>query len=260
MVKININSFDRIITYGCSFTAGDELFDHEILNMSFDECFKLKQSIPKVEFTKQYPNVWSENFKKAKNYTWSAQIAKLLNKPFVNNSFPGSSIHRIYNDIITDKVNGLITDRDLVLVGLTTYDRVFNIDGSKFNTKWLSTPSSFDSTEQHKHALELLNDDYLFFTYYTTLYAILSLNIKNLYLQPLNSDLLFNNRKKNYNISDITLNYLKYIDTDPIMKERVLNPVVHLRMFKLGHCGYNHPVLKAHETLAKYLIQNFTDI
>jgi hypothetical protein len=37
------NGKTRLISFGCSFTAGYELIDHELLGISFDECNKIKR-------------------------------------------------------------------------------------------------------------------------------------------------------------------------------------------------------------------------
>ena len=38
MKKIN-----RIVAYGCSYTVGDEIMDHDVLGMTFEECNDIKQ-------------------------------------------------------------------------------------------------------------------------------------------------------------------------------------------------------------------------
>ena len=43
----------RISFFGCSFTAGQELRDHELLGVTFDECNKMKQKMAIHEFERK---------------------------------------------------------------------------------------------------------------------------------------------------------------------------------------------------------------
>ena len=44
MKKIN-----RILAYGCSYTAGDEIMDHIKMGISFEECNRIKQRYQVVQ-------------------------------------------------------------------------------------------------------------------------------------------------------------------------------------------------------------------
>ena len=40
---MNLEGKKRLVSFGCSFTSGAELIDHELLKISFDDCNKMKQ-------------------------------------------------------------------------------------------------------------------------------------------------------------------------------------------------------------------------
>ena len=121
--KINPASIDRIIAYGCSFTAGDEIVDHLLLNLSFKEVNKLKKNYSnQVEFYKKFDIEFPNDL--MRQSSWAGQLAKLLNKPFISKAYPGFSISQSYFQIYNDWKNNLITNKDLVLVGLTGPSRL----------------------------------------------------------------------------------------------------------------------------------------
>jgi hypothetical protein len=43
MQKIKKDSFDRIVFYGCSWTEGQEIIDHEVFDMTFEKCNEWKK-------------------------------------------------------------------------------------------------------------------------------------------------------------------------------------------------------------------------
>ena len=124
----NIN---RVVAYGCSYTAGDEIMDHVFMNVSFEECNKIKRQYiqhgktldAKSKFKNDY-NIWTADKELNRNHSWAAYLAKHLDLPFVNRAVNGSSIDQIYFSIQSDLLNSSILETDLVLVGLTTPFRI----------------------------------------------------------------------------------------------------------------------------------------
>ena len=126
----NIN---RIIAYGCSYTAGDEIMDHIALDISFEECNQLKREyLQKNEKSpnhtgkfKKYVNIAWNNPLHQKS-SWAGQLANLMNLPFENRAINGSGLDEQYFRIYNDYTQGLILDTDLVLVGLTSMNRMID--------------------------------------------------------------------------------------------------------------------------------------
>lgn len=254
---INNNEFDRIISYGCSYTSGQELLDHKILNMTLDECNKLKQTLGNNNFYDIYKFLirHEENI----NATWSAELAKLLSKKYETKSIPGSSIEHAYFLIYHDMINGHITDRDLVLVGLTAPSRVFNLDCSANNLSAYSfvigqLPTRFEDQDKefHKMLLSFFNKDLLWYNYYKTIKILGDLRHRiNIKLQPMENITWFGDISKSlipildsmlHDSADVILNMYDFLDT---------------RNFSV--CGFNHPSHEAHVSLANRLFdKNFT--
>ena len=121
--------YSRIIFYGCSFTAGNELSDHIDLGISVKECdtIKRKSSVP-VFYSKTLitdPKIRHIN---DSNLSYAKTIAQHLNLEYINRAESGSSMQYILYHIERDFLQGLILDTDIVFVGITCQNRWFYID------------------------------------------------------------------------------------------------------------------------------------
>lgn len=255
--KIDPKSIDRVLAYGCSFTAGDEIVDHLLLNTSFKEVNKIKQKFEnQVAF---YDNMKIEipNEVMRKN-SWAGQLAKLLDKPFINKAYPGYSIAQSYFQIYTDYKNNLITDSDLVLLGLTGpsrmvwYNKKLEILDSAPVLNYVE--NLYKTVEEKSTILELFDDNLNAFNYFSFLNNIQQLkNIINIRIQPMTVN---NTVTSSYfNLLDIDKNIFKYCNdiwedcqnitllSKEYLRNKTLDPNVIL-------CGYGHPPLESHIELA----------
>lgn len=255
--KINPESIDRIIAYGCSFTAGDEIVDHHLLNVSFDEVNKIKKNYSnQVEFYQKL-SIEIPNDIMRKN-SWAGQLAKLLNKPFVSKAYPGYSIAQSYFQIYSDWKNNFITDKDLILLGLTGpsrimwYNKEFKVLDSAPLLNYIEN-CNYNDVEK-KPILELFDDNLTAFNYFSFLNNIQQLkNHLNIRIQPMTANNTINS--KHFSLLGIDSNILKYclsvfddcksitLLTKEYLKNKTIDP-------KLTLCGYGHPPLESHIELA----------
>jgi len=188
MEKIDIDSFDRIVAYGCSYTAGDELLDHEVLGISFEECNKLKNNSDKEypgKFYKSFSKYYRDKLEATNNQaSWAGQLAKKLNKPFLNRAIGGSSIDENLYNMISDRSSKVISDRDLIVVGLTFPERIIHITDEQTITLHLGHPHRWPSIDTHKAGIELWNINNTLFNYYKSIFIMTKLGL-NIRLQPI---------------------------------------------------------------------------
>ena len=169
------HSFTRVVAYGCSFTKGDELCDHE-LEPNADA---IKKELGCQKFTTDFlyknhlPEVVEEMIKRQKELSWAGQIAKKLNVPIENRAEGGLSAGAIFSYFLIDLNAGRITDTDLVLIGYTSPFRVFHINKhNQFNTLLTSFPEMWiPELQTQKEFLinNLFTDENMLFSWHSTL-------------------------------------------------------------------------------------------
>lgn len=183
---------DRVVAYGCSWTAGSELMDHVHMGVSFDKCNTIKKTYISTGKTHENMHKFIEKYDidnpllvdLNRRSSWAGQLAELLGKPIDNRAEGGSSLDQIYFTLYNDLIKGNILETDLVLVGITTPYRMvrfgYHVVGS------LQLGYHFrEGKEEDKSLIELFNDDYLVFSYFKTLNLLGALKDKiNIRLQP----------------------------------------------------------------------------
>ena len=188
---------DRVVAYGCSWTAGSELMDHVHMGVSFDKCNTIKKTYIATgkthenmhKFIKKYdignPTLVDLN----RRSSWAGQVASLLGKPLDNRAEGGSSLDQIYFTLYNDFIKGNILDTDLVLVGITTPYRVARFGYHGVGSVQLGYHFR-EGKEEDKSLIELFNDDYLVYSYFKTLQLFGALKDKiNIRLQPVIKEL-----------------------------------------------------------------------
>lgn len=180
---------DRVVAYGCSWTAGSELLDHVHMNMTFDECNIIKSTYVKngrslenmQKFIERYDINSPINIARNHASSWAGQLATLLGKPFENRAMGGTGLDQIYLTLFNDYLSGKILPTDLVLVGLTSAYRLIKFSGNKVSTLL----AGHNITSDDKLFVEVFNDDFAVFQYYKTLGLLANLKSKiNIRLQP----------------------------------------------------------------------------
>ena len=161
-ILYNIN---RIVFYGCSYTAGSELADQELLpNLSKEEIDKLKIK----EQYKFYHRFDPEEFPKLeKPKSWARWFSDELNLPWINRAKGGSSMGQIIFSIEEDLANGIILDTDMIVVGITSPERICTFQ--KYGTRSYimhDFDESWDKKFRNEFILNIASDDYILYNWY----------------------------------------------------------------------------------------------
>lgn len=137
VIKFNNNliEFDRIVAYGCSFTAGGELADRYLLpNKTLEEVELLKKELGQDSFNlipevkKNGAASWSAAH--GKTLAWPAKLSKLFGVPCENRAIGGTSIQSVVYLIEEDLAIGNIRSSDLTIVGITGPNRWMYFDNN----------------------------------------------------------------------------------------------------------------------------------
>lgn len=160
--------YKRIVAYGCSFTAGDELPDAQILGISEDEIDTLKRSgISRRDLYGKYD---PEIIKLGKTLSWVRWLSDRYGVDYSNRAQGGGSLPQMVFRIERDLRIGNIREDDLVLVGLTSMYRWFQFDNKGNEHSWVLS-YSLDKTAKFNDALVnyYVNDYNIVWLYYYNL-------------------------------------------------------------------------------------------
>lgn len=166
---ISIEEIKRIIFYGCSFTAGQELSDHEYCpGMTIDEVDELKRNIGHKFYTKfNIDN--NELLKKNLEKSWAKWCAEELKLEYINRSKPGSSLQEIIFCLEKDLANDNINNNDLIVVGLTSADRIlkFEPNGESGSLVFHDNDNRWPDVKLRElYFRYLANDYYIFYNWF----------------------------------------------------------------------------------------------
>jgi hypothetical protein len=249
----------RILAYGCSYTTGDEIMDHVTMNVSFDECNKIKRRYiqndnsldAKIKFKNDH-NIWTTDKELNYNHTWVAYLARHLNLPFKNKAMNGSSLDQIYFSIYRDLVNGLILETDIVLVGLTSPFRIIDFR-NVIEVKTVLPHHLNQDKVGSKMLVDLFNDDFSLFQYYKIVESLHNLNSKiNIRLQPMEPIPPLERATGGYKLIH-TRSVCQSMQTSSLPS--MLLPKEYLKLpiidGKEKRCEYGHPPLESHIELAE---------
>jgi hypothetical protein len=117
-MALNIN---RVVAYGCSYTAGQELADAIILNKPHEEidAYKRKHGIHCVEGVYGNEETRIRCTLLSSQLAWPNYIAERLGVSCSNRAKMGTSINEFIYNIERDIVSNEIVETDLIFVGLT---------------------------------------------------------------------------------------------------------------------------------------------
>jgi len=167
---------NRIVAYGCSFTAGDELCEHEVMPNS-DE---IKKTLGQSEFTRLlyngYPQkVINDMYLKQPQTSFPGILSRKLGMSLDNRAVAGSSLESIFYTLVKDLSSGNITESDCVIIGLTHVDRIIHISKSTVYSLQMAYRSTFPLhlVDGFSHILNFCSDETLFFNYYACLNNII---------------------------------------------------------------------------------------
>ena len=254
-----MRQIDRVVAYGCSWTAGSELMDHVHMGMSFEECNAIKKTY--IATGKTHENMYKfidrynindpSNLALNQRSSWAGQLAGLLGKPIENRAVGGSSLDQSYFELYKDYHEGKILPTDLVLFGLTMVSRTANFKDHGVGSLQLSYHFKYDNVED-RSLLKLYNDDFLVFSYFKTLSILNSLKFKmNIRLQPVVKGL--NPFSNEFELGNTYIrNYARHIwnesrDVLLLSDEHLQEYIVDRRPIR---CGFLHEPIESHTELA----------
>jgi len=259
---IAIKKYNRIVSFGCSWTAGDELKDHEILELDFEECRKLKLKYGFNEFHNlrnkhnlRYSELIDKNRNLNLNASWTAKIAEKINLDFINLANGGTGIDEHFLEIFRFLKNGY-KDSDLILLGLTQYTRIFKWPNHESYRTIL--PNLPDFTPVPRKVLKwnldnLWSYNNLIVNYLKTIDNILSLNC-NIYVQFICPSCNPVYEIEKGNIDSTVTDYFYYIRQKH--SDRFLYNGYIENTFN-DHCGFGHPCAQKHDDFANKILEKF---
>lgn len=161
-----LRSFSRVVAYGCSYTAGDELLDSQVLHKlgSEEEIDNLKRKYTNQkinEFRSTYYNSkyvdpkwirhdgkfdWGTKIQEEQKLSWVRHLADNLNLPYLNRGWGGASIDYCIYKYEEDLIQGSITEDDLIIFCIPTPARMTFLSGEgqlvnclyNYPTTWVS--------------------------------------------------------------------------------------------------------------------------
>lgn len=249
-------NFDRVVAYGCSFTAGQELADSIILNRPEDEIDQFKKRAGIHCYLELYGNeeVRHQCDKLSSQMSWVNLIAKKMNVPCENRAKLGTGINEFVFNIEKDLATGRITDRDLILVGLTSPSRFSWIsDHGVMLTKFIGDPR-WDHNKKLNDALidTWATDNNLMWEYTKHMRHM------NLISEKLGGRLKMVMCVISLKYMKVQLDkYSKYVPwLDSVELEHLLCPNVSMSTYIASDWhthGWGHPKLDVHEKFAEHI-------
>ena len=266
----------RLVSFGCSFTAGSELIDHELLGISFDECNKIKRqwtadkkTINKFEeyVIKQSGITILEYVKMSSKRSYAAKLADKLGLEHVNYAIPGAAVDHMVLDLFrghyTQKIN---PETDLIFLGITSPHRYVSFSPEKTGVPHSRVMSDIFIEDADVH----YNDYKVMQTYFFALQNFKNFCIANnfdLYMQLIHEKhLLFND------VTDSSCGLMfrdiyhdwQYLPTFKKIFEEIMRYTVdpNLSLFYCKNddpCGFLHPSEKSHVDFAEKLYVKITN-
>jgi len=290
--------FDRIVAYGCSYTAGAELSDYLAFpDISIDEVENLKRSISVPQFyihlrESGIPQKELDAYNIA--HAWPAFLSKMFNTDYLNRAKSGASNQFIVYAIERDLANLVIKETDLIVVGVTSFNRWFYLDNSAIPRVPLIgyySEKEWPSREFYDNYLQYIsgaNDAYSWSSA-TRYLTLLSEKLGHrILLQPLISDggwsdfksLQIHNDMQKYGRDNANLikHSLNNVESTP--QREFMNTMKHLNnssciISKLntfskvtGHCfsepwpishAFGHPTQQQQEQFAEFIYKELTN-
>lgn len=269
---MNLEGKKRLVSFGCSFTSGAELIDHEILGISFDDCNKIKRqwTADKKVITEFEQAVAREGNMTLEEYvnacskrSYAAKLADKLDLEHVNYAIPGSATDHMVLDLFrghyTEKLN---STTDLLLIGMTMPHRYLCFSPEKMGIPISRVMSERDFISSDSH----YNDYKTMQTYLFALQNFKNFCIVNnyhFYMQPiLPKELLFYNypKSKRGNIfPDMHVNWQYLLTFNKLFQELLDFSIdANLSLFDRSNecgvvCGFKHPPEKSHVFFAEAL-------
>lgn len=270
--------YKRIVSYGCSLTAGTELMDHAALDMTEEEYIQYLNnnkldSIPKIysHLIDNFPEKMIKMEEMNAQASWPNFICNHYNVPHLNRGFPGASITHTTFKILSDIHSNATNDSDLLLVGITSPNRWFQFlpDGGDvcgiFSHPWHHKLNRDYAESVEKHWANVYNIVYSYFkeiAFLSDLSDTLNGRIKLCYAfgTPSYFREQFSEELTDEKFKDFFEFCFGLVPNHNIIDEH--NSICELAMQFFGESQhvFGHPKVRFHEKFANILIENLSTI
>lgn len=268
--------YDRIVSYGCSLTAGSEMTDHDYIGITEDELAAIAKRNKYVGSHQIYQHFsidrksQMEIVDNNRTKSWPNFVAKHYGILSLNRAIPGSSLAHATFRLLQDIQNNVIQPTDLVVVGITSPNRWFQFTSSGepyygvFGVGWELLGGERSSlaykTELEKYWYNLYNIVYSHYKeiqFLTNLSETMNGQIKLCYalgtpqfIEYIFSDVLKDKSKE----SEFMKFCNKLLDEKHfIYSEKSLSELAGYRDYSKYHT-FGHPRVQYHEEFANLLI------
>jgi len=260
MKTINGNKIDNVISFGCSFTAGDELMDSAI----HPDSDTIKKTQGLFYWKEQYAHKKTKEMGlEEQRLSWAGQVAKKLELSFTGRAVGGSSMMCSLLELERAIANNEVTPTTLVLFGTTTKERTvyFNKARPRPTSVLLNYPEFWpNQTWDQKTILKMYNDGYLIYNHLMCLHRLIQLSeMLNNRIKVVQVVRTLNFKEDSYDISkdDVKLMQYKYyeiFDHKNFYGDRDLFEFCSIHDKKGDMHGGNHPKSYVHEKFANYIL------
>jgi hypothetical protein len=254
--------YKRIIAYGCSFTAGDELADATVLGMPEEEVDEMKRS----GATRQqlYGGLRKQIESHGKTLSWVRWVADHFGVPYSNRAIGGGSIQQMVYRIERDYHNGLIDDDDLVIVGVTSMFRWFQFDYTGHEMSWVF---SFYESGIPKLTRELaenyINDYNILWVYHLHMNYLQKLADERKNIKLVHAIKAFSREKGYMESADLIPDFEKTLSSFEypavLIPYGISDLTAHLQHEQVTH-GWGHPKIEFHKQYAKLIIDKLESL
>jgi hypothetical protein len=204
-----MSNIKRIVAFGCSYTAGEELLYYQLGDL--DEYRKNTAHNPRLFFQKlSKDSVAQETLKTIRSeqlkLAWPAKLSAMLNVECVNFAEVGNSMDKILWQIEQKKLERFFQAGDVILVGATNPDRnvffkdtgplafqlpslYWGLDNSLMGVDDVGNTDIVVNKEVDKHLVHWFNNDRIVWDYLKSLKSLQALNVGIVNAMSCNLDL-----------------------------------------------------------------------
>jgi hypothetical protein len=253
----------RLVSFGCSFTSGHELIDHELLNITFEQCNELKQRAGSIlEFDNYMQEktgmTLKEIAKLSAKRTYAAKLSNKLNLKYKTYAWHGHGLEHNVLTFLQALHNGeLNPETDLLFFGLTTPQRYLHFGGAGNDlTRVIS---------DQVNTIDLYYNSYKIMQTYGYALKLIIASCKetnfDFIMQPIvDTSFMRYDRERNNFYSDM-IEFWEFMPIfDGILEEALtysIDPESNLHKFNWlvdnRLCGFKHPIEEVHEFFAEHL-------
>lgn len=267
MLTINDTEITNIVAYGCSWTAGEELFDHLI----HKRADYIKRKYGFMHWCKNHWDLASPTLQKSvkkEQYkaVWAGRVAEHFGIPYKNRALGGSSLGHAVLEFEKDLMaNPNVGGNTLFLFGITGPDRALLFE-EKHPRNFLIGNYEFwpKNNWDPKTVTDLFSDSYLIWHHLLLIERLVAIS-KERHINVAIYDMWNNAKLIDSTLFDITAyarplfeaKYKQLVETPCVFFDQSLNGLVGGP--EEMHGG-GHPIAVVHQRFADYVIETLNSV